>query len=145
MQHWYVNICNSPNLGYYAQFKTELKFEKYLECITNDKLLKELAAFRLSAHNFDIELGRHSNVPRENRLCRLCPMQIVESEYHYLLVCPLYGDIRRQFLTKTAWSSVAKFLNIMSAQTNSFLKKLSKFIHAANITRSEALARLAVS
>ena len=84
MQHWYVNICNSPKLGYYAQFKTELKFEKYLECITNDKLLKELAAFRLSAHNFDIELGRHSNVPRENRLCRLCPMQMVESEYHYL-------------------------------------------------------------
>ena len=28
---------------------------------------------------------------------------------------------------------------------NSFLEKLSKFIHAANITRSEALARLAAS
>ena len=145
MQHWYVNICNSPKLGYYSQFKTEFKFEKYLDCITNDKLLKELAAFRLSAHNLDIELGRHSNVPREDRLCRLCPMQMVESEYHFLLVCPLYGDIRRQFLTRTAWPSVAKFLNIMSAQTNSFLKKLSKFIHAANITRSEALARLAAS
>ena len=32
----------------------------------------------------------------------------------------------------------------MSAQTNSFLKKISKFIHAANIARPEALARLAV-
>ena len=69
----------------------------------------------------------------------------LESEYHFLLVCPLYGDIRRQFLTRTAWPSVAKFLNIMSAQTNSFLKKLSKVIQAANITRSEALARLAAS
>ena len=49
-------------------------------------------------------------------------MQMVESEYHFLKVCALYGDIRRQFLTKTAWPSVAKFLNIMSMQTNFFLK-----------------------
>ena len=118
------NICNSPTLGCYSRFKTEFKIEKkkQLECITNDKLLKELAAFRLSSHYLDIELGRYSNVPRKNRLCRLCPMQMVESEYHFLKVCALYGDIRRQFLTKTAWPSVAKFLNIMSMQTNFFLK-----------------------
>ena len=139
------NICNSPTLGCYSRFKTEFKFEKKIECITNDKLLKELAAFCLSAHYLDIELARYSNVPRENRLCRLCLMQMVESEYYFLKVCPLYGDIRRQFLTKTAWPSVAKFLNIKSVQTNFFLKKLSKFIHTANITRSEALARLSAS
>ena len=41
--------------------------EKYVEYISNDKLRMELAAFRLSAHNLDIERGRHVNVPREKR------------------------------------------------------------------------------
>ena len=69
-QHWYANICNSSKLEYYCQFKTEFKMEKYVECISNDKLRSELAAFRLSAHNLAIERGRHINVPRENRICR---------------------------------------------------------------------------
>ena len=42
--------------------------EKYVEYISNDKLRTGLAAFRLSAHNLDIERGRHVNVPRENRI-----------------------------------------------------------------------------
>ena len=46
-QHWYANICNSSKLEYYCQFKTEFKMEKYVECISNDKLRSELAAFRL--------------------------------------------------------------------------------------------------
>ena len=59
--------------------------EKYVECISNDKLRSELAAFRLSAHNLDIERGRHIKVPRENRICRLCSMSMVGSEFHFLL------------------------------------------------------------
>ena len=74
-QHWYANICNSSKLEYYCQFKTEFKMEKYVECISNDKLRSEFAAFRLSAHNLNIERGGHINVPRENRICRLCQCQ----------------------------------------------------------------------
>ena len=146
MQHWYVTICNSPKLGYYSQFKTEFKYEKYLECITNDKLLKELAAFRLSAHNLDIELGRHSNVPRENRLCRP-PMSNANGRIGIPFLISL-SFIRGHKATVSHENSLALSCQIpkyYAAQTNSFLKKLSKFIHAANITRSEALARLAAS
>ena len=42
--------------------------KKYVECISNDKLRSELAAFRLSAHNLDIERGRHNNVPEPSLL-----------------------------------------------------------------------------
>ena len=81
--------------------------EKYVEYISNDKLRKELAAFRLSAHSLDIEKGRHVNVPRENKICRLYSM--VELEFHFLLVCPRYNDIRRELLPSTARPSVANF------------------------------------
>ena len=52
-----------------------------------------MAALRLSAHNLEIERGRHLDVPRENRKCRLCSMGMVESEYHFILVCPLYSEL----------------------------------------------------
>ena len=146
-QHWYANICNTSKLEYYCQFKTEFKMEKYVECISNDKLRSELAAFRLSAHNLDIERGRHRhiNVPRENRICRLCSMSIVESEFHFLLVCPRYSDLRRDILSSTAWPSVAKFISIMATNSKIFLFKLSKFIKSANTLRSQTLEDLAIS
>ena len=119
--------------------------EKYVEYISNDMLRTELAAFRLSAHNLDIERGRHVNVPRENRICRLCSMSMVESECHFLLVCPRYNDIRRELLPSTAWPSVAKFISIMASHSRIFLLKLSKFIKSANTLKSQALENLAVS
>ena len=144
-QHWFANISNSSKLEYYCQFKTEFKMEKYVECISNDKLRSELAAFRLSAHNLVIERGRHINVPRENRICRLCSMSMVESEFHVLLVCPRYSDIRRDLLPSTAWPSVAKFISIMATNSKMFLLKLSKFIKSANTLRSQILEDLAIS
>ena len=144
-QHWFANISNSSKLEYYCQFKTEFKMEKYVECISNDKLRSELAAFRLSAHNLDIERGRHINVPRENRICRLCSMSMVESEFHFLLVCPRYSYIRRNLLPSTAWPSVAKFISIMATNSKMFLLKLSKFIKSANTLRSQTLKDLAIS
>ena len=83
-----LKIGNASKLAYYCQFKTEFKLEKYVECISNDKLRSELAALRLSAHNLEIERGRHIDVPRENRICRLCSMGMVESEFHILLAVP---------------------------------------------------------
>ena len=107
-QNWYATISDFSKLAYYCQFKTGFKLEKYVECISHDSLRSELAAFRLSAHNLEIERGRHFGVSRQNRKCRLCSMGMVESEYHFLLVCPLYTDLRRSFLTRSSWPSVAE-------------------------------------
>ena len=145
IKKWYAFISNASKLAYYCQFKTEFKLEKCVECISNDKLRSELAALRLSVHNLEIERGRHIDVPRGNRICRLCSMGMVESEFHLLLVCPLYTSLRREFLTSTSGPSVAKFINIMSSNSNRFLMKFAKFIKFANTVRSQALSELAVS
>ena len=144
-QNWYATISDFSKLEYYCQFKTGFKLETYVECISNDSLRSELAAFRLSAHNLEIERGRHFDVSRQNRKCRLCSMGMVESEYHFLLVCPLYTDLRRSFLTRSSWPSVAKFINIMSSNSPRFILKLARFIKSANIARAQALSALAVS
>ena len=57
IQYWYAVISNASKLEYYSQFKSEIKLEKYVECISNENLRSELAALRLSAHNLKIERG----------------------------------------------------------------------------------------
>ena len=41
-----------------------------------------------STLNLEIEFGRFHNIERDERKCRLCNMNAVESENHFLLCCP---------------------------------------------------------
>ena len=64
-------------------------------CNISEKIA--LTRFRLSSHAFHIERGRYENVPRDERFCKCCYMSQIESENHFLLVSPLYAELRRKF------------------------------------------------
>ena len=109
MQDWHAAINDSPKLKYYAMFKEKFEFESYLDDIRNDNLRIYLTRFRISAHSLAIELGRYNNTERDNRLCIFCNQNCIESEYHVLLVCQKYKDIRSKYLKGCSWPSVNKF------------------------------------
>ena len=48
----------------------------------------------MSSHKLQIEIGRYKNIEREKRLCKLCSMQKIEIEEHFLLECPAYNHQR---------------------------------------------------
>ena len=69
-----------------------------------------------------IETGRHKNIPRDQRICPMCKLQFgqnsdIEDEYHFILICPTYRDLRKKFIKKYYWSnlSVYKFVQLLSA------------------------------
>ena len=109
-QSWYAEIKNSNRLITYARYKHEFAFESYLDFITEKKYKIVLTRFRLSSHELHIERGRYENVPRDERICKCCNMSQIESEYHFLLVCPLYTELRRKF--SNLFLSLAKFEQI---------------------------------
>ena len=41
----------------------------------------------MSAHNFDIERDRKSNIPRHLRFCRTCKSSSIGDEFHVLMEC----------------------------------------------------------
>ena len=43
-----------------------------------------------------IEKGRHHGMLNEDRVCKQCDIGCVEDEFHFLLVCPKYKDLREQ-------------------------------------------------
>ena len=51
----------------YLQYKTEPRYEPYLDTITNRKIRVQYRKFKLSDHDLKIEKGRHMKVERGNR------------------------------------------------------------------------------
>ena len=77
------------------------------------------------------------NIDRNLRLCSKCNMQFIENEYHFVLVCPFYGELRKQKLPKyyCHWPSVYKFMSLMSTTSQSLINKLANYVYHANIIR----------
>ena len=86
-----------------------------------------LVNFRIGAHDLEIETGRHRNIPRENRKCKVCISNSVEDEYHFLLNCDFYTDIRCEYIP-SKYHSIHKFNILMSSKNESIIKSIATFL-----------------
>jgi hypothetical protein len=139
VQTWQTDIDNSSRLSSYRRYKHTFELESYLSFLS-DKFRIALSKFRLSSHSLAIETGRYQNIPQENRKCVLCNLNAIENEYHFLLVCPKYRDLRRKYFKAfyCRWPSIYKFDNLMSSR-GKHLIALSKYIYFASALRQETL------
>ena len=96
-----------------------------------------LTSFRVSSHKLQIERGRHLNIPRNERICRNCNSNMIENEYHFLLICPKYSDLRNKYIKRYyfTWPTIQKFTNLMSKNSKFIVNNLSKFIYFASLRR----------
>ena len=80
-----------------------MKYQFYMYKLDNAKCL--------SSHRLNNETGRHTNTPRNERKCTFCNVNDIEHEYNFVLICPLYEDIRRNLILSfyTRNPSVFKF------------------------------------
>jgi hypothetical protein len=62
-------------------------------------------------------------------------MHVVESEYHFLLICTKYTSLRSEFLPKISWPDLRKFENVMSSKNIKTLTGISKYLKKAYETR----------
>ena len=138
-QSWYSNLNNSQRLASYSRFKHSFSLEPYLNNITNRKFKIALSKFRLSSHRLEIERGRYRNIPKTDRLCQFCSMNTIENEYHFLLICPLYTDLRRNYLKPyyCHWPTLNKFDKLMASKNKNEILNLSKFIYFAAKLRDD--------
>ena len=133
------NINESNRLSSYSKFKQTTEIESYLNIINNKSFRISLSRFRLSFHKLEIEMGRYTGTERENRLCTQLNMRSVEDEYHFMLVCTKYIELRRKYLPRyyCHWPNTHKFVSIMSTKSKYLITNLSKCIHFAQIRRNE--------
>ena len=132
-QSWYSSINNSNRLEMYSRFKHEFNMENYLDFIKEKKYRFALTRFRLSSHDLAIERGRYENIARIDRICVFCNSNFVESEYHFLLACPFYRELRQRFLKPYFghWPTLHKFDDLMCKSNKTVILNLAKFIYFA--------------
>ena len=69
-------------------------------------------------------------------------MNQVETEYHFIMCCPRYTEIRHKYLGKIAWPSVNKFYNLMSTKNKRKLDNIAMFLVQAFKIRKDSLSDL---
>mgnify|MGYP000010552617 FL=1 len=73
-----------------------------------------------------------TNIPRENRLCKLCQQGVVESKFHFLLCCNHYHTLRDKYFGNISWPTINKFHKIKN--------KNKTFKYVKNYKRSYVFA-----
>ena len=59
-----------------------------------------LAQLRIGILPLNIEVGRYYGIDLENRVCTLCHQNEVEDEIHFMMLCPIYSNIRSYYFDK---------------------------------------------
>jgi hypothetical protein len=93
---------------------------------------------RLSSHNLFIETGRYTGIVRNKRKCMLYNLNGLEDEFHFVLQCTKYNDLRKKYIKKYYWSkpSTFKLVQLLSVENGKELRNLGKFIHLACKSRN---------
>ena len=144
-QDWHSNINNVDKLSTYCMFKSLLDIERYLLNIPNTKHRQALTRLRISAHSLMIEKGRYQGLPREERHCTYCLTsgeKYIEDEFHLILICKLYSDLRNcliKDLIRT--NSHESFIYIMQQNNTDSLKRISKYVYECYALRELFLIR----
>lgn len=139
-QKWREGIETSHKLELYKEYKFSFTFERYLDVLKISKYRHIFSTFRLSCHCLKIETGRHRCIEKENRNCPFCIIPI-EDEYHFLLVCNKYCDLRRHYLPAKYVTSpnLHKFNILMSTKNDTIIQSLATYLYCAFKRRHEAL------
>ena len=69
---------------------------KYLDAFLPNALKVAIGQLRISSHQLEIDNGRTNRVSREERICRLCHIEI-EDEYRFTCKCPTYVEIMAKY------------------------------------------------
>ena len=136
IQTWSAELNDSPKLETYISFKTSFNMESYLYNLEEPILLSILCKFRISAHKLNIETGRRQNIHREQRKCKVCP-HLVENEFHFLICCPLYAELRAKYLPAYYYThpNRSKFVELMKTENKYIQKNIASYLKQAFIKR----------
>ena len=88
------------------------------------------------------EIGRYCTIPYEQRLCRLCEMNKVESEHRFIFECNYYNDLRNQLpnqLTKDRDRHPARHMySLLSSSDPAVQTQLATFLFKALEKRKQS-------
>ena len=130
-------ISDSSKCFLYRHLLYSYDMQLYLKRPIPKKLQNCISRFRLSSHSLSIETGRYHNIVQTNRLCPICHTDI-EDEFHFILKCPMYDDLRKLFIKPFYYErpSVFKLIQLFTTVNLKEICNLGRFLLRATIKRN---------
>ena len=125
IKHWKSRISDpslEKKLGLYSKIKHKFEIEPYMSLPFRERQI--ISKIVGSSHKLQIEIGRHHNIPRENRLCKLCDLNKVEDEDHFISECPAYSITRLETFGEGCPDAKDLLLTIEPATMASYLRTI---------------------
>ena len=144
-QKWNADLSKNEVLKpVYLYLKQNISYEPYLNIVNSYKARVCLTKLRISAHNLNIEWLRYGRdrKPRSERLCYLCNNGDIEDEFHFVLKCSKFQNLRRQFIKKYYYKkpSMFKFVSLLRTTNRKEIMNLGNFLLQAFEERKKFLA-----
>ena len=114
-----------------------------MDCFSHNNVKRFFSQFRIYSHYLEIELGRYNIIGRNERKCKLCNSNMIESEYHFSICCPIYNDLCRTYNIRCNWPNLTSFKNLLSSQNA--INNGAKCISEEMKIREEKLKTIAAS
>ena len=130
IQTWNGLKSATSKLFLYNMYKENFEREPYLMLAIPRRLRRAIAKFRTCSHDLEIEIGRRYGIQREDRLCKACGetnVRCIEDEFHVLVKCPRYSQVREIYLGQID-STLYSFCSVMKSSNINELIRLANFI-----------------
>ena len=138
MQTQSSEIQDMDRLRTYKILKTTFGCEQYVFAVKNKFYRTAMSKLRGGLLKIGCNEGRYSNTPFHERICILCN-QDVETEYHFLLVCPALSHIRSNHISSIwfTYPSVDKFFQLCTSKSIHMINAISRYVFSAMKFRSQ--------
>ena len=143
-QDWNASLQESSRALFYRTISS-FNFQNYLNVLNVEKYRKAMSRLRMSSHRLEIETGRWRkpiSTPIEQRKCKFC--NVLEDEFHFIIECTLYADLRRQYINRNYWvhPNYIKFVELINTANVVDIKKLASYIYYAFEKRTLLLSTI---
>ena len=127
---WQTNNADIDSLSVHRLYR-HLEYNDYLFTMPNNYIRIALTRLRLGSHHLSSERGRWNRTEFHERKCIIC--DDVEDEYHFVLCCPRYHELRSKYIPKTLYQrpSMFKFIEFLNCKDMLSLKNLGLYLFHA--------------
>ena len=133
IQDWHSRLDLSSKASLYRNLSNILCYKSYLDSISVVKFRIALTKLRTAAHRLLIETGRWvkpKSIALENRKCIRPTCNIIEDEFHFILVCPMYSSFRH-YIPKYYTNSMFKFIELLNNNNELIVRRLALYCFKA--------------
>ena len=128
-----AHINESDRFNFYSLITTEEKcLPSHLGLELNRHLKCTLTKFRFGISSINVHYFRYRHHNQNELMCPYCKT-LEENEFHFLMCCPLYDNLRQQYLKEKYYRhpNINKLRILLCSRNEKIIGDVCRFIYAA--------------